>query len=141
MSKKAGTETPPFSIYSALTEWIRQSPPRSDETLALIHRDIGAHAQLVNPVLLAGATHDVVKYVEQALAFSEHHESNIRSNAVFALGQIVPTDDKTLLNRALDRLNDLIDDPGSDEEAPIAVDAALHFSNAVAPKSSPRWNP
>ncbi|MDE0332481.1 MAG: hypothetical protein OXL41_11490 [Nitrospinae bacterium] len=127
LSKKAGTETPPFSIYSALSEWIRQSPARADETLALIHRDIDAHAQLVNPVLLAGATHDVVKYVEQALAFSEHPESNIRSNAVFALGQIVPTDDKTLLNRALDRFNDLIEDPGSDEEAPIAVDAALHI--------------
>ena len=141
LSESAGTETPSLSFYNALSAWIRESSARADETLDLIHRDLNAHARLINPVLLAGATHDVAKYVEEAFAFSKHRESNIRTNAVIALGHIVPTDNRVLFDRALDRFNDLIENPGSDEDAPITVDAALRLLQRGGPPIVPAMEP
>ena len=137
----AGSETTPPSIYNAFCTWIRQSAARADATLNLIRRDMDAHARLVNPVLLGGATHDVAKYVEEAFAFSNDSRPNIRTSAVLALGQIVPTNGGTLLSRALDRFNDLIEDPGSDEDVRITLEAALHLLQRGGPHIVPAVEP
>ena len=127
MSARAGERTPPDLIYNAFSNWNRQRPARAEETLVLIRSDVDAYARLVKPVLLAGATNDAAKYVEEAFTFSDHPQPNVRLDAVFALGHIVPTDDETLVMRAINRFDDLIENPDSEEDTAIAVDAALHL--------------
>ncbi len=112
-------------IHNAFGLWARQSPAHAEDALALVHLDIDAHAQLINPVLLAGATHDVDRYVEEAFTFSDHSQSKIQLDAVWALVQIVSIDDETRLARAINRIEDLIETPDPDENTAIAVDAAL----------------
>lgn len=125
MIARGGDRVSADLINKAFSTWIRQNPARAEETLALIHCDIDTHAPLVTPVLVAGATHDVDRYVEEAFAFSDHPKSKIQLDAVWALAQIVPIDDETLLTRAINRIDDLIDTPDPDENTAIAVDAAL----------------
>ena len=127
MSARARDRTPPDLIYDAFFTWIRESPARAEETLVLIRRDSDTHARLVKPVLLAGVTHDVTKYVEEAFTFSDHPQSNVRLDAVLALGHIVPTEDEMLVMRAINRFDDLIENPGSDEDTAAAVNAALNL--------------
>ena len=139
MIARAGDRVLADLIYDAFSKWICQSPARAEETLALIRCDLDTHAPLVTPVLLAGATHDVDRYVEEAFAFSDQPQSKIQLAAVWALANIVSIEDQTLLDRAISRFGDLIEAPGSDENTAMAVDAALlllqrggvHIAHAV----------
>ena len=52
---------------------------------------------------------------------------HIRLDAIWALGRVVPTEDERLLTRALNRFDEVIEAPGSDNDAAHALEAALHL--------------
>ena len=112
-------------VYGSLSQWFRQRPARAEEGLALIHRDPDTHRRLVRPVLLAGSTHDAGKYVDEAFNLSNDPDAPVRLDALWALGQIVPTENEPLLSRTIERFNQLVDAPDSVEDTAIVVEAAL----------------
>ena len=80
---------------------------------------------LVRPVLLAGATHDDRRYVEEAFHLSNDPHSPVRPDALWTLARIVPSDNECLLTRTIDRLHEIIDAPEAEEDPAIVVEAAL----------------
>ena len=112
-------------VYGGLSQWFRQRPTRAEEGLALIHRDPDTHRRLVRPALLAGSAHDAGKYVEEAFNLSNDPDSPVRLDALWALGQIVPAENEPLLTRTIERFNELVDAPDSDEDTAIVVEATL----------------
>ena len=112
-------------VYASLTEWFRQAPSRTEEGLALICRNPDAHRRLVRPVLLAGATHDDRRYVEEAFNLSSDPHSPVRSDALWTLGRIVPSDNECLLVRTIDRFHEIIDAPETEQDTAMVVEAAL----------------
>ena len=112
-------------VYDSLSQWFRRDPARAEEGLTLIDRDPTTHRRLVRPVLLAGATHDAGRYVQDAFRLSNDPSSPVRLDALWSLGRIVPADNDPLITRTLERFNEVIDAPDSDEDTPIVVEAAL----------------
>ena len=112
-------------VYDSLSQWFRRNPGRAEEGLALIDRDPTTHRRLVRPVLLAGATHDADRYVQDAFRLSNDPRSAVRLDALWSLGRVVPADNEPLIARTLDRFNEVIDAPDSDEDTAIVVEAAL----------------
>ena len=80
-----------------------------------------------DPVLLAYASHDATISSEEAFDLSNRPQMHIRLDAIWALGRVVPTEDERLLTRALDRFDEVIEAPGSDNDAAHAIEAALHL--------------
>ena len=99
MSARAGNDGFADLVYSSLSQWFQKNPSRAEEGLALIHCDPDTHRCLVRPVLIAGATHYAKRYVEEAFALSSDAHSPVRLDALWALGQIVSTEDEGLLAR------------------------------------------
>ena len=112
-------------VYDSLSEWFRRKPVRAEEGLALIDRDPTTHGRLVRPVLLAGATHDADRYVQDAFRLSNDPRSPVRLDALWSLGRVVPADNEPLITRTLKRLNEVIDAPDSDQDTAIVVEVAL----------------
>lgn len=112
-------------VWDSLAEWFRQRSTRAEEGLTLVHRNPDAHRRLIKPVLLAGAHHDVGKYVEEAFNLSEVSDSPMRQDALWVLGQITPTGDDREITRTIRRFNEAIDVPDSNEDTAIVVEAAL----------------
>ena len=112
-------------VYDSLSQWFRRDPARAEECLTLIDRNPTTHRRLVRPVLLAGATHEADRYVQDAFRLSNDPSSPVRLDALWSLGRIVPADNDPLITRTLKRFNEVIDAPDSDEDTPIVVEAAL----------------
>ena len=112
-------------VYEGLSQWFRRDPGRAEEGLALIERDPITHRRLVRPVLLAGAIHDADRYVQDAFRLSNDPRSPVRLGALWSLGRVVPADNEPLITRTLDRFNEVVDAPDSDEDTAIVVEAAL----------------
>ena len=127
MFEKAGSDGTASLVFRALREWFQHSPSRVAEGLSLICRNTDNHPRLVRPVLIAGATHDAKRYTEEALALSRATQSSIRMDALFALGQIAPEGDSSLLHRVIERFTECISAPDSDHCAAIALEAALNL--------------
>ena len=127
MFEKAGSDGSAALVFRALREWFQYSPSRAAEGLSLICRNTDNHPRLVRPVLIAGATHDAKKYTDEALALSRATQSSIRMDALFALGQIAPEDDRSLLHRVVERFTECIAAPDSDRVTAIALEAALNL--------------
>ena len=125
VSARAGRDGTAGMAYGSLTQWFRQSPARAEEGLGLILHDPETHKRLVRPVLLAGATHDVDRYVEEAFRLSGDARSPVRLDALWALGQIVSTEDAGLLTRTFDHLDKVVQAPVSDHDTAIVVEAAV----------------
>ena len=114
-------------VYGSLSQWFRQSPTRAEEGLALIHHDPETHRPLVRPLFLAGANHDVRKYVEEASRLSNKSDSPVRLDALWALGHIVPIEDEGLLTRTFTHLDEVLQAPVSDYDTAIVVEAAVNL--------------
>ena len=112
-------------VYESLSQWFRRDPGRAEEGLALIERDPTTHRRLVRPVLLAGAIHDADRYVQVAFRLSNDPRSPVRLDALWSLGRVVPADNEPLITRTLERFNEVIDAPDSDEDTAIVVEATL----------------
>ena len=62
-----------------------------------------------------------------ALDFSEQTWPQIRNDALWALGRVVPKDNDRLLHRALSRFSEVVDASHSDQDIAVAVETALHL--------------
>ena len=122
---RAGNDGTAGLVYGSLTQWFRQSPARAEEGLALIHHDPETHRRLVRPVLLAGTTHDADRYVEEAFNLSSDARSHVRLDALWALGQLVSTEDEGVLTRTFDHLDKIMQAPVSDHDTAVVVEAAV----------------
>ena len=127
MYDKAGHDGAAGLVYDSLTNWFRKDPRRVEKGLVLVRQDLDAERRLVKPVLLAGASHDATMSSEEAFDLSNQTQMHIRLDAFWALGRVVPTEDGRLLTRALDRLDQVMETPGSDNDAAHALEAALHL--------------
>ena len=125
--RKAGAEGSASLVHEALRKWFQQSSERTQEGLAAIHCDMDNQIGTVTPLLLAGARQDEELFAEVALDFSEQTWPQIRNDALWALGRVVPTDNDRLLNRALNRFSKVVDASRSDQDIAVAVEAALHL--------------
>ena len=125
--KKAGANLSAGLAYDALREWFQQRPERAEEGLAVLNRDMDDQTRAARPLLLAGANQDAQKYAEVALKLSTQARPHIRSDALWALGRVVPKDDEHLLHRALSRFSEVVDGPHSDQDMAVAVESALHL--------------
>ena len=135
MFDRAGSNEAAGLVYGSLSEWFRQSPARADEGLALIHRDPDTHRRIVRPVLLAGAIHDAGKYVEEAFNLMNDPRSPVRLDALWTLGQIVPAESERLLARTIQRFNEIIGAPNSDQDTAAIVEAAAGLLHRTAGRS------
>ena len=127
MFVRAGIDGTAGMVYGSLSQWFRQSPARAEEGLALIHHDPETYRPLVRPLFLAGANHDVGKYVEEAFKLSHHAGSPVRLDALWALGHIVPTEDERLLTRTFPHLDEVLQAPVSDHDTAIVVEVAVNL--------------
>ena len=133
--RKAGADLSAGLAYDALREWFQQSPERTDKGLAALDRDKDDQTRATRPLLLAGARQDAKKYAEVALQLSEQARPHIRSDALWALGRVVPKDDEHLLHRAMSRFSTVVDCPHSGQDSAVAVEAALHLLHRTDGKS------
>lgn len=125
--RNAGADLSASLVYEALREWFQQSSERTEEGLAVLDRDMDNQTGTVRPLLLAGAKQDAKMYTGVALQLSEQARPHIRSDALWALGRVVPEDDDHMLHRALGRLTEVVDAPQSDQDTAVAAEAALHL--------------
>lgn len=121
--RKAGTGL----AYEALRKWFQRSSKRTEEGLAVIDRDMDNQTGTTRPLLLAGAEQDAEMYTGVALQLSEQSRPHIRSDALWALGRVVPKDDDYLLRRALSRFTEVVAAPHSDQDTAVAIEAVLHL--------------
>ena len=83
--------------------------------------------KLIKPVLLAYASHDAAMSSEAAFNFLNESQTYIQQGAIWALGRVVPTEDERLLNRAIDRLDEIIEISDSDNDTAHAIEAVLQL--------------
>ena len=131
---KAGNDLAASQVYGALRDWLQLSRHRVDEGLTLVRHDLDIQTGITRHVLLAGAAHDVTKFAEEALDLSHQPQPHIRQDALFALGRMALEDDGSILARVTERLDAVIESPGSDRDAAIAIEAALQLLNRFGEK-------
>ena len=117
-------------VYDALREWLEQDPHRADEGLALLGMQ-DQFTGLTTAVLLGGASHDMCKFVREALALSRTPLEDVRRGALRALGGMPFVGAVDLLPQVTRRLNQAIDSPQCDGEKAIAVQTALRLHLAL----------
>ena len=127
MFEKAGRDGASGLVYDSLSSWFQKNPIRVSEGLALLRRNMDVNSRLVRPVLLAGASHDATVSSENAFDLSNQALIHIRLDAIWSLGRIVPLEDERLLTLAVDRFDEVIEAPESDNDTAHAVEAALHL--------------
>ena len=125
--EKAGADLSAGLVYNALREWFQRSPERAEEGLVVVHHNMDGEIGSVRPLLLAGAAQDAKKFAEAALNLSHQVQPDIRSDALWALGRVVPGDDDRLLSRVLKRFREAVDAPLSDRDTAIVVETTLHL--------------
>ena len=125
--RNAGTDGRASIVCEALREWFQQSSERTKEGLAVIDRELDNHIGTVIPLLLAGAGQDAEKFAVITLDLSERAQPQIRTDALWALGRVVPEDNDCLLHRALNRFNDVVAFPHSEQDIAVAVEAAMYL--------------
>lgn len=128
---RAGDDLTAGLVFDALREWFRLDPSRAEDGLTLLRRNTGIQPGLVRSVLFAGASHDERKFTVEALQLSRHSQSRIRLDALFALGQITPKDDSPLVKQVLQRFDQCLDAPDSEDEIAGALEAALHLLHRI----------
>ena len=124
-------------VYEALLDWFKRDDRRLEEGLAWIRRDVAVETGVTRFVLIAGATRDADRFAEEALDLSHLPQSQIRLDALRALGRMKLADNDRILIRIVQRFDDVIESPHSDQEAAIAVEAALRLVDQVDDESLP----
>ena len=112
-------------VYDALREWFKQSPERVEEGLDLARRNVDIHTQVWRTILLAGATYDAQKFTYEALALSHHQSFHIRLDAIWALGRVAADGDDHLIAKVIERFDEAIETPSTDQEASTALESVL----------------
>ena len=112
-------------VYDALREWFKQSLERVEEGLNLARRNVEVHTQVWRTILLAGATYDAQKFTCEALTLSHHQSSHIRLDALWALGRVTADGDDHLLAKVIERFDEAIETPSTDQEASTALESVL----------------
>ena len=125
--EKGGDDLAAGVVYDALREWLQLSDHRVDEGLTLVRHDLDNDTGITRHVLVAGAAHNPEKYAEEALDLSRQPQPHIRQNALSALGQMAPEDAGSILDRITERLEEVIESPDLDQDAAIAISAALQL--------------
>ncbi len=138
---KAGNDLAAGQVYDALVNWLQLSPSRSAEGLMFVRSDLDKQTGITRHVLVAGAAHDPEKYAEEALDLSRQPQPHIRQDALLALGRIAPEDDGSILDRITERLEQVIESPGSDRDAACAVGAALQLLDRFGERLVPVVEP
>ena len=112
-------------VYDALREWFKQSLERVEEGLDLARRNVDVHTQVWRTILLAGATYDARKFTCEALALSHLQSSHIRLDALWALGRVTADGDDHLIAKVIERFDEAIETPSTDQEASTALESVL----------------
>ena len=132
---KAGNDASTLSVYDALRKWFQQSQQRVEEGLTLIRQDIDTHNWTIQTVLLAGAAHDLERFSGEALDLSRQPQSDVRLNALRALGHIQLKGHTEILTRIVDRLDKAIELPMCDQEPAIAIVTLLSIHSRIGEES------
>ena len=132
--EKAGHDLAAGQVYDALRDWLQLSRRRVDDGLTLVRHDLDIQTGITRHVLLAGAAYDVTIFVEEALELSRQPQPHIRQDALFALGRMALKDDGSIRARVMERLDQVIESPGSDRDAAIAIEAALQLLDRFGKK-------
>ena len=123
LTEKLGSKG--YALYDSLTEWFRKKQERVTDGISLIQQDITTNRRLVKPVLLAGASHDAEKSTEEAMNLVNQDIVQIRLDAIWALGRIVPIDNDSLITCAVNHLERVIESPKSGNDIACSVETAL----------------
>ena len=112
-------------VYDALREWFKQSLERVEEGLDLARRNVDVHTQVWRTILLAGATYDAQKFTNEALTLSHQQSSHIRLDALWTLGRVTADGDDHLIAKVIERFDEAIVTPSTDQEASTALESVL----------------
>ena len=118
-------ETSGFA-YDALRDWLQKSRTRIDDSLALMRNNTYLHGDVVRSVLLAYAKFDAPTATVHGLDLCVHADPDVRLSAVKTMGHLVPSTDRRLIRRVLERIMEIVSGDASDEERSASVDTALH---------------
>ena len=132
--EKGGNDLCAGRVYDALSEWFRNKPERVDEGLALIRQDLDTKTGSALVVLTAGAIHDLKRFSSEALDLSYQPQSHIRLDALRALGRMELEDNDDILARVIDRLDEVITSPLSEQDTATAIDTALRLLDRISAK-------
>lgn len=101
---EAGQDLSAGLLIQPLTEFCETTPSRVDEGLDFILSEPELYANLLPPILIAGANIDIGKYLRLAIDYTSHENVALRSNAVFTLGRIQFLSESEYPRRAIDCL-------------------------------------
>ena len=121
---QAGEDLAAGTIYGALQEWFSRTIERVDDGLAFVRTNEEIPYGAIRAVLLAGSTHDVERFVHQALELSKGPDDNARRAALSTLGQITPPEG-ALTRSVVERLREVIEDPTAEQDQIVAFNATL----------------
>ena len=119
------------SFYTALQKWLEKDLQRVEEGLALIRAKGITGAGNTQSILLAGAVHDRERSAKEAIKLSRETDDGIRVDAIRSLGMIPLEAEDEVLPVVLNRLEEIIDSPGSDADAGFAAQAALRILERI----------
>lgn len=133
---KAGNDASVVVVYDALRAWFQQSQQRVEDGLTLIRRDIDTQSWAIHTVLLAGAAHDLARFSSEALDLSRQPQSDVRLNALRALGRMELDGHNKILTSMVDRLDAAIDVPICDQEPAVAIVTLLSLHGRLGEGSA-----
>ena len=122
------------NVIDVLRDWFQQTAQRAERGLELIQSDIAAYSQVVKPVLLAGARHDVRKYAGVALHLARQPMLKCRLDAVISLGVMELAEHEDLYVDAVKCFAKIIDVPVSKHDRATATRAALSLLKSLGTK-------
>ncbi|MDE0221323.1 MAG: hypothetical protein OXJ90_18795 [Spirochaetaceae bacterium] len=112
-------------VSDALREWFQRTRQRAQSGLELIQSDMRMYSRALRPVLVAGAQHDVRKYASAALSVARQPMTEGRLDAIAALGLMDLRQHTDLVLEVVRCLEEAIERPVSDHDAPVAIRAAI----------------
>ena len=118
-------------VFDSLREWFQKSPKRTDDGLELIRRDTGVSPQVVRSIFLAGAQHDIMRYATEALDYASRRQSPARLDAIAALGAMDIHKYQDILLKAIQCLDDAIENPTSENDAAVAIRVTFGLLNRL----------
>lgn len=118
-------------VFDSLREWFQKSPKRTDDGLELIRRDTGVSPQVVRSIFLAGAQHDSMRYATEALDYASRRQSPARLDAIAALGAMDIHKYQDILLKAIQCLDDAIENPTSENDAAVAIRVTFGLLNRL----------
>ena len=126
--EEAGPDHAASFVYDSFLKWLGVNCERIEQGLSLVQTDQNIHSNATQSVLIAGAAHDPNRFAAEALKLSQDTQPSIRLGALRALGKIGLERTDCTLDRVMERLDEVIASPLSDEDAAAAVETALNLA-------------